>query len=638
MKKLNILKQCMKIMTGIIILLSAAVCFMLQVFGEDTEQQEIPSLQVSSGDRVSCLNVWSSEGGPSSQPMTVYYNDTDGGMKAPQIIYLRDENVNTVFCIQYGSQLSSGNMIETCSLDAYQRLNERQKAKISQVLGCAAMKYAPRDGEGGYNVRNTGSCTFQNFQLYNAAQLMIWYYIDCESGTPGSGNTGGITWEGVVRTCHAGWADLPECERIKNEVDHLFDLPGFCGETPEQMPLLELKYNPAEDIYEGIVTDESGRLNLFQTEGGSGMEWIRCNQDGSPNQEGNSIKILSRQSLNHLGAPVTLTWTRSVAGSSLNYLINKSEPQDLVFYMGNSEQKVQGYLGVITERIPTIIIEKKEADTKEYLAGITMQIFEGEQLLDEWITTKGSHYIKTLEIGHSYRLHEVQPLEGYAWAPDIEFTVADTEEPQTIIMKNAILTGKVFLTKVNEKNGEPLEGVTFELFKKTDGVITPIDRQYTDNTAPYYGKKQEESDLFIGSYQTDRQGEIQIDELDYGNYYFIEVKTIFGFLVSKVYHSFCIDQEKQVVELHVTNKPTEPTTEATTEQRITEQPATQEPTTEELTTERATVVAGVSIWKEAETPKTGDYAIPGIAFLGLVFSRILYYVISKNKHKQVKKE
>lgn len=625
MKKSKIMKQCMIILVGMIIMILASVSFLLQTFGQEPQ---VPVLRVADGNRVSCLNVWSSEGGASSQPMTVYYNSTDGGLQAPQIIYLRDENVNTVFCIQYGSQLSSGNVIETCSAEAYQRLNERQKIKISQVLGCAAMKYAPRDGEGGYNVRNTGDCTFQNFRLYNATQLMIWYYIDCNSDAPGSGTTGGITWDGVLRTCNAGWAELAECERIKNEIDHLYDLPGFCGDNPAQVPVLELKYNSEEDIYEGIVTDENGRLDMFQMAGAEGLEWFRCNPDGSRNNQGNSVKILSRSSMSNRNTPVVLSWSRSIAGSNLNYLLNKSEPQDLVFYMGNTEQVVNGYLGIITERIPTISIEKKSSDRNENLSGITLQLFEGEQLIHEWVTTKEAYCLKDLEIGHSYRLHEVKPLEGYVWAEDIEFVVEDTEELQTIVMENAFLTGRVVLTKVNEKNGDPLEGVTFELFKKADEVVTPMDRQFVDNKETYYGKKQEESDFFIGSYKTDRQGEIQIDSLDYGSYYFVEVKSIFGFLVSTVYYPFSIDQEEQVVELNVTNKPVEPTTEATTAQ-----PTTEMQVTEEVTTEGATVVAGVSIWKEVETPQTGDSAIPGIVFLGLVLSRILFYVISKKGHK-----
>lgn len=633
MKKSNIMKQCMIILVGMMIIILAGVSFLLQAFGQEPEQK-IPSVQVADGNRVSCLNVWSSEGGASSQPMTVYYNGTDGGLQAPQIIYLRDENVNTAFCIQYGSQLSSGNVIETCSMEAYQRLNEQQKIKISQVLGCAAMKYAPRDGEGGYNVRNTGDCTFQNFQLYNATQLMIWYYIDCNSDTPGSGNTGGITWEGVLRTCNAGWASLSECERIKNEIDHLYDLPGFCGDNPAQLPVLELRYNPEEDIYEGIVTDENGKLDMFQMTGAEGLEWFRCNPDGSRNDHGNSVKILSRSSMSNGNTPTVLTWSRNIAGSSLNYLLNKSEPQDLVFYMGNTDQAVSGYLGIRTERIPTIAIEKKSSDQKENLSGITLQLFEGDRLIHEWLTTTEPYYIKDLEIGHSYRLHEVRPLEGYAWSEDIEFVVADTEEPQVIIMENTFFTGSVILTKVNAKNSSPLAGVTFELFKKADQVVTPVDRQFADNKKTYYGKKQEESDFFIGSYKTDQQGEIQVDNLDYGSYYFVEVKSIFGFLISKTYYSFCIDGEGQVIELSVTNKPIEPTTEAGTTQTATEQPTTEVQVTEEVPTEGATVVAGVSIWKEAETPQTGDYDIPGLAFLGLVLSGIFFCVIMKKGIKR----
>lgn len=633
MKKSKVIKQCMIIMMGMVIMILASTLLLFQTFGQEPEQQNAPVLRVANGNRVSCLNVWSADGGASSQPMTVYYNNVDGGLQAPQIIYLRDENVNTVFCIQYGSQLSSGNVIETCSAEAYQRLNERQKTAIAQVLGCAAMKYAPRDGEGGYNVRNTGSCTFPNFQLYNATQLMIWYYIDCNSDAPGGGSTGGITWDGVVRTCNAGWANLSECERIRNEIDHLYELPGFCGANPEQAPVLELKYDKAADLYEGIVTDANHKLDVFQMAGEYGMEWFRCNPDGSQNDSGNSVLIRSRTPIGGPNAPVVLTWKRSISGSNLNYLINTSEPQDLVFFMENKEQTVEGHLRIITERIPTVGLEKKDADTKENLSGITLQLYEGAALIDEWITTEAPYYIKGLEIGHTYRLHEVEPLEGYARAEDVEFTVADTEDIQTFVMENAILTGSILLTKTNEKDGTVLEGVTFELFKKSDDVITPLDRQYSDNKSTYYGKKQEDGDFYIGTYTTDEHGEIVIEALDYGAYYLVEIKSILGFLISKDYYPFTIAQDEGRLKINVTNTPAEPTTA----RPATEQPATAV-TSEEPETEQATVVAGVSIWKETETPKTGDYARPAAALLGLILSRILFHVLRQKGYKSVKKE
>lgn len=630
MKKTKIIKQCIIILAGMFLMLLASVGFMIQTFGQEVEQEGIPALRVGDGNRVSCLNVWSADGGASSQPMTIYYNGTDGGVGAPQIIYVRDENVNTVFCIQYGSQLSSGNVMDTCSEEAYQRLNERQKLGIAQVLGCAAMKYAPRDGEGGYNVRNTGSCTFPNFQLYNATQLMIWYYIDCYSDAPGAGNTGGITWDGVVRTCNAGWASLSECERIKNTVDHIYDLPGFCGERPEQAPVVELKYNKATNVYEGIVTDERNCLDGFQLLEAEGMEWYRCLPDGTPNEAGNSVMIRSRYSLGSRQQPLVLTWNRKVTGSSLNYLLNRSEPQDLVFFMGNKEETVSGYLSITTERIPTIELLKKDAATGESLPGITLQLLEGDTVLEEWITTDAPHYVKGLKIGGRYRLHEVLPLEGYASTEDVEFTVADTEDIQTVTMENTVITGSIILTKVNGKKGTALEGVTFELFKKADGVETPMDRQYSGQNQTFHGKKQEESDFYIGTYTTDDQGTIRIDTLDYGSYYFVEIKSLPGFLRSGDYYDFTIDQAEKKIAITVSNQPVEPTTEATTAQPTTEQPTTEQPSTElELSTEPATVVAGVSIWKEVETPKTGDCGIPVVVLLGLVLSRILFHIISK---------
>lgn len=629
MKKSKIISQCMIMGIGMAIVILTGMLGMFQVFGEggQLEQQESPAVRVANGNRVSCLNVWSSDGGASSEPMTVYYNNADSGLRAPQIIYLRDENVNTVFCIQYGSQLSSGNVIETCSEEAYQRLNGQQKTGISHVLGCAGMRYAPRDGEGGYNVRNTGNCTFQNFQLYNATQLMIWYYIDCYSDHPGGGNTGGITWDGVVRTCNSGWASLQECERIKNIVDHINDLPGFCGYSPEQAPVLELKYNKETEVYETIVTDTNLMLDFFQGPETAEVEWNRCNPDGSSNDSGNSILIRSKVPIGRQGeASMVITWKRNVMGSAVNYLVNQNEPQDLAFFMGEEGKEIVGYIKIITERIPTIEIVKKDADSQECLAGVTLQLFEGETLIHEWITTESGYQLHDLQIGHTYRLHEAKTLEGYTLAEDVVFTVDDIDGIQTVIMENEILKGSLLLTKMNEKDGTVLEGVTFELFKKADDVETPLDRKYADRQGHYNGKKQEDSDFYIGTYTTDSHGEIKIKDLDYGLYYFVEVKVPFGFQLSKDVYSFSIHQNETVVKMDISNKPM-----VTTEQPTTERPTTEQNSTEEVTTERATVVAGVTIWKETETPRTGDSAIPMLAFAGLLLSRILFYFVQRKK-------
>lgn len=436
MRKTELWKQGMIMLVGILVIIFTAFVCMVQVYGKvpvKTEGEK-PSHRVATGERISCLNMWAADGTASSAPMRIYYSETDGGIEAPQVIYVRDSNVNTVFCIRYGSQLSSGNGIEACSEAAYQGLNDMQKKGISQVLGCATMRYAPRDGEGGYNVINTGACTMQNFRLYNSTQLMIWYYIDLYSGNVGGGNTGGITWEGVVRTCQAGWGDLQECERIRASIEGQKVIPSFCSGNQENASAIELTYHSDTDTYEIVLTDINGVLNGYNNIEGNGIECIPCNADGTYNPSGNSVLLRTAGEVSEEEA-VTMHWQRSFNGGSVLYLRNQSEPQDLAFFQGTVEEEVHGYLKVFTEHRPTVEIVKQDGDTQELLPGVDLQLWEEGTLVAEWTTTAEAYSLQ-LQVGHTYRLHEVRAGEGYEQAEDIIFTVADSTRVQSIIMEN----------------------------------------------------------------------------------------------------------------------------------------------------------------------------------------------------------
>ena len=566
-------------------------------------------MRVASGNKVSCLNIWGADGSASSAPMTIYYAQSDGGIQAPQIIYLRDENVNTVFCIQYGSALSSGNLIEVCSKEAYQRLNEQQKKKIAQVLGTAAVKYAPRDGEGGYNVRNTGACTMDNFRLYNSTQLMIWYCIDQYSGRPGSGATGGITWEGVVRTCQAGWGNQQECERIRSVLEHAEDILGFGAGIAEQAPEVELVYNGETDAYETIVTDTEGHLDQYQLTDAVGLECIRCNEQGIPAEDGQSVLIRSQEPFT-AGSVRTLTWQKTVPGGSLWYLSNKSQPQDLVYYAGGNPSELVSYLKVYTQPAPEVLVEKLDAENETRLSGVQLQLYEEETLLGEWTTTEDTYKIENLRMGHTYRIHEVSAPEGYEVTEDVMFTV--TEQTQVIQVKNARIYGEATLVKQDKETGKSLEGAVFLLYE-------------------------ESTNRCIGTYTTDIHGEILVKKLPYGTYYMIEQKAPENYQSDERNYVFEIRKQGEHVRISVPNAripetTTEVTTEATTEEHSEETTENTESTTAQMTeaTEHPTLVAGAKMEKQT-SPVTGDQALPMLVFGMLVLCGSVYSVMAGRK-------
>ena len=89
---------------------------------------------------------------------------------------------------------------------------------------------------------------------------------------------------------------------------------------------------------------------------------------------------------------------------------------------------------------------------------------------------------------------------------------------------------KVTLTKTDEKTNEKLEGVTFELYKVED------------------------TDKFIGTYETNENGVIEVNELENGKYYFKEVQSLLGYELSVDKCEFELSDDNKEVSLSVTNK------------------------------------------------------------------------------------
>lgn len=79
-------------------------------------------------------------------------------------------------------------------------------------------------------------------------------------------------------------------------------------------------------------------------------------------------------------------------------------------------------------RIPVI----KHDDKGQALAGVVLQVLEGNTVKDEWTTTKNEHYVSNLEIGKTYTLHEKSAPEEWELADDKTFK-ADKNQSLTVL-------------------------------------------------------------------------------------------------------------------------------------------------------------------------------------------------------------
>lgn len=169
-----------------------------------------------------------------------------------------------------------------------------------------------------------------------------------------------------------------------------------------------------------------------------------------------------------------------------------------------------------------IKVIKTDKDFQEYaLEGITFDIYDEDNNFIETIKTneEGIAESSRLRIDKKYYLIETNTLENYILDENtytIDFTESLTKDEINDIQTDTIYTlkltnehkkGKLLVHKVDaDDNTIPLENIKFELY------ANKVDSPYKE-------------EQLIGTYTTDENGEIYIENLWTGEWYLKEVET-----------------------------------------------------------------------------------------------------------------
>ncbi|WP_409968048.1 SpaA isopeptide-forming pilin-related protein [Bengtsoniella intestinalis] len=166
---------------------------------------------------------------------------------------------------------------------------------------------------------------------------------------------------------------------------------------------------------------------------------------------------------------------------------------------------------------PAIIVEKRSSVTNELLEGATFSVTIDAAYVGSFTTDENGQFTITYDQyggylgndtndGWTVYVTETQAPDGYH---DAEI---DTQQAQMYYGQS--LTPFVFvniprsdllITKVDSLDGSPLEGVTFNVMRDT---------------------------VSIGTFKTDANGEILIEDLEIGTYTVTEVDTIYGYVLN----------------------------------------------------------------------------------------------------------
>ena len=178
-------------------------------------------------------------------------------------------------------------------------------------------------------------------------------------------------------------------------------------------------------------------------------------------------------------------------------------------------------------------LQKIDADTKKPMPFVKFKVsavdtfnMDQEYILES--DFDGKIKLENLEAG-VYRIDEIETVDGYILNKEpILFTIQNNGETVKLEMENRIKKGKVELIKVDEDTNRPLQGVKFELCK---------------------------GDEVVGEYTTDENGKIVVDNLPWGNYYFVEIATDNNYILNQdEFYNFFVEEDGQVIQLTAKNK------------------------------------------------------------------------------------
>ena len=411
-----------------------------------------------------CLNVWTSDN------MTVYKNASET-VSHPQITYVSGTE-KPVFCIDLGKAAATGDTLTSKEQADYTRLNDKQKQAIGYVLGSNAQLKPPVGAVDGYaGADYTDTSVQQQMKWFWSTQLMIWYFIDYYDDE--TVDCGGMNWAGVENTCNAGWGDLTECNRIWYYVINMMRIPTFAvdyyGVDDVNTPSYEMTWNNSSNQYEVILhhIDAESRVMAHYEEENGKLHYIVCNADGTPNDDGEYLKVYTTEAIEQDSALETWGYKEGEK-NEYEFYANDSNPQE--FCEANSRVKADPIwfkFKVYTAGDSDLTISKKDITTQEELPGCTLSVTspDGTITYDTWVSTNIPHPITGLETG-TYVLHELIPASGYTIANDVTFSYDKASNTAQIVTMYNSKT-RVELLKTDEA-GNPLAGAKLEV-RKADG-------------------------------------------------------------------------------------------------------------------------------------------------------------------------
>lgn len=304
--------------------------------------------------------------------------------------------------------------------------------------------------------------------IYSPVDGSLMFAKDEKITTENSGavvNTGTEIGKGIYALSKDGQLDISNLPMGTGEAKYYFEevktLDGcVLDENKHTFTFKQKDFTTKNYSKELNVENKTTHFNFNKTDV-TGDKEVEGAQLTITDEKGNVIDHWISTDMPHSieGLVVGKTYTLSETVSAKDYV----KASDIRFTVKNSSE-----LETVTMKDKQVSFTKTDVTGEKEVEGATITVKEKEtgKVIDEWTSTKESHFINGLEEGKIYVLSETVSPEEYVKSTEIEFTVSKDKVDQKVNMKDK----QVIISK-SMVGGDEVIGASMQILDEDGNIV-----------------------------------------------------------------------------------------------------------------------------------------------------------------------
>lgn len=304
--------------------------------------------------------------------------------------------------------------------------------------------------------------------IYSPVDGSLMFAKDEKITTENSGavvNTGTEIGKGIYALSKDGQLDISNLPMGTGEAKYYFEevktLDGcVLDETKHTFTFKQKDFTTKNYSKELNIENKTTHFNFNKTDVTGDKEVLGA-QLTITDEKGNVIDQWSSTDKPHSieGLVVGKTYTLSETVTAKDYV----KASNIRFTVKNSSE-----LETVTMKDKQVSFTKTDVTGEKEVEGATITVKEKEtgNIVDEWISTKESHFINGLEEGKIYILSETVSPEEYVKSTDIEFNVSKDKVDQKVNMKDK----QVRISK-SMVSGDEVVGASMQILDEDGNIV-----------------------------------------------------------------------------------------------------------------------------------------------------------------------